>query len=271
MNKLYLIIAITIIFSGCDLDSNLFNTESISEYKLPGNTIAKEFIDTVKFPSDGKMLYGFWIKSEGKHPRLTILYCHGNKHSLDEYWDRVMLFHRLDYNVLIFDYRGFGKSEGTSSEESLYTDAKAALNYVYSKGVRQDSIIVYGYSLGNVPAIYLAANTLKPLGLISEAPFASANSLTQGSTVLDIPAGWLTSDLYDNASQIKNIKAPYLLFHGQDDDFVRYRDNGRVVFENAPEPKILLLIEGAKHTDIPSIMGYDAYLKAISSWVEEVK
>ena len=103
--------------------------------------------------------------------------------------------------------------------------------------------------------------------LIAEAPFASANSLTQASLSLDIPALWLTRGKFDNAEKIRRIKTPFLLLHGEDDDFVRFRDNGKVIFENAPQPKSLTLVPGAKHHDIPEKMGIDNYLKVVSDWI----
>jgi len=268
MTHIFLFIPL-FLFSTCELDTNLFNPKEIDEYRLPGNTIQISLIEQVTFESDGNTIYGYWVKSNGLQPNLTILYCHGNKHSIDEYWDRVMYLHQLGVNILIFDYRGYGLSEGEPSEKGLYADGEAALNYVLSLDeVSASSLILYGYSLGNVVSIYLAAEKITPLCLIAESPFASANSLTQGSTVLDIPSRWLTDGEFDNAEKIKHINTPFLLFHGEDDDFVRYRDNGKVVYNNAPLPKSLKLIKKAGHSDVPETMGIDNYLAAIQEWIE---
>jgi hypothetical protein len=260
-------LTLTVFVAGCSLDSNLFNTRDVDHYSLPGNTIPDSLIEEVVFDSEGNTLYGYWVESDGTRPGLAMLYCHGNKHNLDEYWDRVMLYHRLGVNVFIYDYRGFGRSGGESSEDGMYRDAEAALGVVRSKGFAPDSIVIYGYSLGNVASIYLAAEKVKPRCLIAEAPFASANSLTQGSLILDIPERWLTDGEFNNAERVKRIRTPFLLIHGENDDFVRWRDNGRVVFENAPEPKRLALIPRAKHDDIPAVVGEDAYLAIISGWI----
>src|SRR5207237_708678 len=137
-------------------------------------------------------LYGFWVGSSGRRPGITLLYFHGNRDNIDRYWDRVMFLHEAGINVFIFDYRGFGKSQGTSSEAGLYADADAALAYVLSRpGVSRDSVGFYGFSLGNVPAIHLAAERMRPLFLVAESPFASASSLTQAALSLDLPAGWV--------------------------------------------------------------------------------
>ena len=263
------IVIMAIFFPGCmSMDAFLFNNSAKDSYELPGNTIADSLINEVKLDSDGYTLYGYWIESSGERVGITILYCHGNKDNIDEYWDRVMLLHKLGANIFIFDYRGFGRSEGETSEEGLYADGEVALDYVLStQGVSPDSLCIYGYSLGNVVSIYLTARIAPPLCLIAEAPFASANSLTQSAITIDIPPLWLTDGEFDNAEKIRDIECPLLLFHGDSDDMVRYRDNGRIVFENAPEPKSLAFIEGANHDDIPDIMGSDNYLSRIEELI----
>ena len=269
MKKIIFVCLLTLIFSaGCQLDNFLFNEKKISRYELPGNNIPDSLITQVTFESGGNKLYGYWVKGEGIKNNITILYCHGNKYNIDNYWDRVMYLHKLGVNVFIYDYRGFGLSDGESSEEGLHQDGVAALNFIQQKyGVKKEDLVLYGYSLGNVVSIYLAAEIVKPKCLIAESPFASANSLTQGSVVLDIPAGWLTTGKFDNAAEIKKINTSFLLLHGSDDDFVRYKDNGRVVFENAPQPKTLKLVDGAKHTDVPEKMGIDAYLNCLIGFI----
>ena len=268
--KILLVASLLLLIASCTMDDFLFNNEPIDNYLLPGNTIPDSLIEAVSFESEGNTLYGFWIASNGARPGITMLYCHGNKHNIDEYWDRVMLLHRLGINIFIFDYRGFGKSQGESSESGLYADGEAALNYVLSRtDVFADSICLYGYSLGNVVSIYLSAEKFDPLCLFAEAPFASANSLTQGSSIIDIPPLWLTDGEFNNADRVKGIECPFMLIHGEDDDFVRYRDNGKIVYDNAPEPKLLALVSGAHHDDIPEILGDEQYLHIIENWIDE--
>jgi fermentation-respiration switch protein FrsA (DUF1100 family) len=269
MKKLILIWSFfTLLFTTCSLDDNLFNAEKIESYNLPGNTIPENLITEVTLNSEGNNIYGIWVSSNGERSGITILYCHGNKHNIDEYWDRVMLFHKLGVNVFIFDYQGFGKSEGEPSEKGLYSDSEAALEYVQSRAeYNPDSLCFYGYSLGNVASIYLAAQIQNPLCLFSEAPFASANSLTQGSVVLDVQPRWLTNGKFDNVGNIKVINTPFLLFHGEDDDFVRYRDNGKVLYDAAPNPKELVLVKDAVHNNVPYVMGEDKYITKMRDWI----
>ncbi len=267
-NKMLTITLFVLILVSCSLDSNLFNPEEIDAYQLPGNTISTNLIEEVVLDSEGNKIYGIWISSNGERPGITFLYCHGNKHNIDEYWDRVMLLHKLGINIFIFDYRGYGKSEGESSEEGLFADSKTALDYVRSRSeYYSDSLCYYGYSLGNVASIYLAAEIQDPLCLFSEAPFASANSLTQGSLVLDIQPRWLIDGEFNNVENIRKINSPLMLFHGENDDFVRYRDNGKLVYNAAPNPKEIVLVANAVHTNVPYIMGKENYLNRIKEWI----
>ena len=259
---------IGLMIASCTLDEHLFNPQEIEEYHLPGNTIPSNLIEEVVLNSKGNTIYGFWISSSGERSGITFLYCHGNKHNIDEYWDRVMLLHDLGVNVFIFDYRGYGKSEGESSEKGLFEDSETALNYVRNRPEYfPDSLCYYGYSLGTVASIYLAAEIQDPLCLFSEAPFASANSLIQGSLILDIQPLWLTSKEFDNLKNIKKINTPFLLMHGENDDFVRFRDNGELVFNAAPEPKELVLVKNAVHNNIPYVMGKDNYINTLKNWI----
>lgn len=255
--------------SACELDGFLFNAKEVEQYELPDNTIPQNLLEQVTFDSEGNTLYGYWVASNGERPGITIVYCHGNKHNIDEYWDRVMFLHQLGVNIFIFDYRGYGLSEGECSEDGLYADGDAALNYVLSRNdvATIDSVCFYGYSLGNVVSIYLASSNTNPLCLFAESPFASANSMTQSSLSLDIPTRWLTDGEFDNVEKIKQISTPLMLLHGQDDDFVRYRDNGKLIYKNAPEPKELVLIPKAVHDNVPEVMGVDSYLDAITRWI----
>jgi len=269
MKRSILVPSFVFLFLSCTMDPFLFNSKPADSYALPGNTISPELIHEISFNSGGNTIYGIWVASNGTRPGLTLLYCHGNKHGIDEYWDRVMFLHDIGVNILIFDYRGYGKSEGESSESGLHEDGLAALKYIQDHySVSGDSLILYGYSLGNVASIYLAAEQVNPLVLFAECPFASSTSLTQGASGLDLPDRWLTDGTYNNAELIQYIETHFCLLHGEIDDFVRWKDNGRVVWEGAPDPKELHLVSGANHTDIPQTLGMDRYQSLINNTIK---
>ena len=99
-----LLLMILLTFSSCEMDGFLFNERQIDHYTLPGNTIPDSLLEEVVIQSEGNNLYGYLVKSANPLTSKTILYCHGNKHNLDEYWDRIVWLHELGSNIFVFDY-----------------------------------------------------------------------------------------------------------------------------------------------------------------------
>ena len=251
--------------SSCSLDSFLYNQQKLDHYYLSTVVIPESNRRLITFSSEGKTLYGFYVfRTDTLDVGLTVLYCHGNKRNIKEYWNRVELFYQMGLRCLIFDYRGFGMSEGEPTASGLYADGRAALRFVQdSLNVDSAQLVLYGFSLGNVISIDLAAGSVNPYRLIAEAPFASAEALLDNSTPLDIPGSFVIDDNLNNAERVRSIRAPLLLLHGDADDFIPWSSNGRIVYENAPQPKELELVRGANHTDIPWIMGAEYYQNRI--------
>jgi len=261
--------ALLSLFAACKLDDFLFNRKKLSSYSLSSNVIPDSMRTFVSLSSRGNRIYGFYVKSSGAHPDGTILYCHGNLESIEPYWERVELLYRAGYNVFIFDYEGYGMSEGECSEEALYADGRAALAYIRSRpDVNQAHVVFYGWSLGAVVAIDLAARASTPRVLVCESPFASGEALVQSGTLIDIPGDIVLKGEYDNAARIREVHAPFLLFHGTDDRFIDITKNGEVIFNNANEPKEFIRVPGAGHTTVPWTMGADAYIKAVAGFIE---
>jgi fermentation-respiration switch protein FrsA (DUF1100 family) len=254
-----------LLFSSCSLDSFLYNQQKLDHYNLSTAVIPESNRRLITFSSEGKTLYGFYVfRTDTLDAGLTVLYCHGNKRSIEEYWNRVELFYQMGLRCLIFDYRGFGMSEGEPTASGLYADGRAALRFVQdSLNVDSAQLVLYGFSLGNVISIDLAAGSVNPYRLIAEAPFASAEALLHNSTPLDVPGGFVIDDNLNNAERVRSIRTPLLLLHGDADDFIPWSSNGRIVYENAPQPKELELVQGANHTDIPWIMGVEYYRNRI--------
>jgi alpha-beta hydrolase superfamily lysophospholipase len=257
------------LFSSCKLDTMLFNAKKLTSYTLSNRVIPDSLRTFVSLTSRGNRIYGFYVKSSGVHPDGTILYCHGNLESIEPYWERVELLFRAGYNVFIYDYEGYGMSEGECSEEALYADGRASLAYLLSRpDVNKAHIVFYGWSLGAVVAIDLAARQSTPRVLVCESPFASGEALVQSGTLIDIPGNVVIKGDYNNAAKIRDVHAPFLLFHGTDDRFIDITKNGQVIFDNANEPKKFIRVDGAGHTTVPWTMGADAYIKALVDFIE---
>ncbi|MCP4439625.1 MAG: alpha/beta hydrolase, partial [Aureispira sp.] len=205
----------------------------------------------------------------------VIMYCHGNAAHMDVYWPRAQLLANVasknQYGVLMIDYRGYGKSEGTSTESGLYADVNSALEWLKGNGLTGDRLVMYGFSMGTAPATELTANpqVMTPSKLILEAPFASAEVMAQDASKLAIPGSFLTNLKIDNAEEIKKIQQPFLWLHGEDDDFLSIHTHGSVVAKGYQgSSKTEVRVDGAGHSTVPNTMGYEEYMDVIKHFLQ---
>ena len=266
--KMLTYVGMTIVLCGCfDLDNSLFNNETLKAYNLRTTVISESLRTQVIMTSQGKKIYGYFITSPDTSEKNVVLYNHGNRDHLQFYWDRVELFYKMGFNVFIYDYQGYGMSEGEPTEEGIYSDANAAYHYLQSKGFHDTLITVYGFSLGGAPATNLAANTFTPKRLILESAFASATALTQSGTLLDLPSTFVMKGEYNNAEKIKRVTSPVLILHGVDDKFIDIEKNGKVIYRNANEPKKFIAVPEADHSEVPWKMGEAVYIDTVKNFI----
>jgi len=190
--------------------------------------------------SDGVRLAAWYVPADG--PGRTVLFCHGNARNMSTRLASVEIFHRLGLGVLIFDYRGYGRSEGRPDEEGTYRDAEAAWEYLATdRGTRPERIILFGRSLGGAVAAHLAEKH-RPAALILESTFTSAPDL--GQELLPVfPVRWLARVRYDTLARVPHLACPKLFVHSLQDDLIPFA-HGRRLFEAAAEPKYFLEIRG---------------------------
>ena len=188
------------------------------------------FESTYISTSDGILINVFLLKQK---PELlvtapTIIYFHGNAGNIGHrLLNASELYHTLECNILLVEYRGFGHSQGTPSEAGIYKDAEAAINYLLSlSGIAKDKIILFGRSLGGAVAIHLAQHSQlsqKISAIIVENTFTSipevAKLLFNCKLVKFIPK-WVYKSKYDSLSKIKSIKVPILFLSGLDDELI---------------------------------------------------
>ena len=255
-------------WSCLDLDSFMFNQARLSSYQLSTAVIPESQRSRIAMKSEDKTIYGYFVRSNGGHPQLTVLYHHGRRDNLQYYWDRVELLYRMGFNVFVYDYKGFGMSEGEPGEGAIYADARAAQAYVAARpDVDPKGIVQYGFSLGCVAAVELAAAAPAPRALVLEAPFASSTTLVQSGTLLDIPGSYVMRGDYDNAGKISGVHAPLLLLHGVDDTFIDIDRNAQVIYDNANPPKVFLRVPGANHSEIPDKLGIEQYILTVAGFL----
>lgn len=190
--------------------------------------------------SDGVSLHGWFIPSSDTYR--VVLFCHGNAGNISHRLDSIRIFHDLGLSVLIFDYRGYGLSDGQPSEEGTYRDAEAAWVYLTEqRGFAGHQIIVFGRSLGAAIGAHLARKT-RPAALIVESAFASVPDVAARHYWF-LPVRWLSRFKYPTADYVRDVYSPTLVIHSRDDE-INPIDQGREIFNFANEPKAFLEILG---------------------------
>ena len=167
--------------------------------------------------SDGLTLHGWFVPAE--NARAVLLFCHGNAGNISDRLDSIRIFHGLRLSTFIFDYRGYGRSEGRPSEEGTGLDAEAAWRHLTeTRGVSERGILVFGRSLGGAVAANLAAKH-EPRGLIIESAFTSVPDLAAQLYPL-LPAILLCCYRYDTEQALRRVRSRTLIVHSVDDDLI---------------------------------------------------
>jgi fermentation-respiration switch protein FrsA (DUF1100 family) len=212
--------------------------------EITPDAVALDYEDVTLRTEDGESLHGWFVP----HPSAvaTLLFCHGNAGNISHRLDSIRLFHELGLNVLIFDYRGYGLSSGTASEQGTYRDADAAWEYlVGERGIPPQRIVLFGRSLGAAVASDLATRT-QPGAVILESAFTSVPDMA-ARLYPWLPVRWLASYRYDNAAKIRNISSPVLVMHSRDDEIIPFA-HGERLYALANEPKRMFELRGG-HND----------------------
>lgn len=219
-------------------------------------------------------IYGVFIGDTTTITTDTLLvYFHGQSKHMDHYFSRASLLANVggkyNYNVLMMDYRGYGMSEGLSSEQGLFEDANAVINWIQEQGVNPQKTVFYGYSLGAIPAIDRMAyrSDFQPAKLIIEAPLASVEYLVHSSTIIQVNPDFVTNLDFENAEKIKDVDEPLLWMHGAEDTYVAI-ENGEIIYNNhGGSVKEAERVSECDHSEVPIIMGVDLYLDRILNFI----
>ncbi len=213
---------------------------------------------------DGVQLHGWFVPGDSE---VTWLWFHGNAGNISHRLDNLRRLHdELRVAVFLFDYRGYGRSRGTPSEEGTYLDAEAALAYLRSRDdVDVDRIVYFGRSLGAAVAVELATRH-PPYAVILESPFPSIQDMAR-RTYPFLPVGRFLRTRYDSMAKVGRLAAPLLVLHGDRDDVVPL-EAGRKLFDGAKEPKVFYAIRGAGHNDT-YVVGGREYFRVLREFVAD--
>lgn len=193
---------------------------------------------------DGEILHAWWVPASARFPegRGIVLFFHGNAGNISHRLDYLLMFNRLGYATLIVDYRGYGRSSGTPSEQGTYRDALAAWQWLAQKrNAAAQDIVIAGESLGGAVASWLAAQHA-PRALLLMSTFTSVPDLAVQLYPF-MPVRLITRFSYDNLANLRRISSPLLVAHSRDDEIVPFV-HGQALFAAAAGPRQFLEMRG---------------------------
>lgn len=228
-----------------------FLADKIIFQPQPAFSLQEDSILKLSAPNGEKISAKFFPNERAE---FTILFSHGNAEDIFGSQPFFEQLRDLGFNVLAYDYRGYGTSDGTPSEEKSYEDAETAYDYLVNElKIAPAKIIVHGRSLGAAVSIDLAARK-KCAGLIVESAFVSAFRVLTRYPIYPF-------DKFRNIKKIKLVKSPVLFIHGKRDEIIPFR-HGEMLFAAANEPKSALWLDEANHNNVASA-GKEVYRQAI--------
>ena len=222
-----------------------------------------EYEDVSFRAGDGTLLHGWFLPGKG---RGTLLFCHGNAGNISHRLDSLEIFHRLGLSVFLFDYRGYGISEGKPSEEGVYSDVEGAWRWLTEeRGIRPEAIVLFGRSLGGAAAAW-AAQKYSPAGLILESTFTSLADIGKHHYFF-LPVKLIVGNSFDTLGKMKNISCPVLVAASPEDEIVP-GEQGQILFEAARPPKSFLQLKGDHNWGFMSTGR--AYVQGLDTFLDEV-
>ena len=212
---------------------------------------------------DGLKLSAWYIPSDGA--KGFLVFCHGNAGNISHRLDSIRIFHQLRLNVLIFDYRGYGMSEGEPTEKGTYLDAEAAYDFlVNTKGAVPSRVIIFGRSLGSAVAAELALRR-RAGALIIESGFTSVPDLGK-KFYPHLPVRLMSRFHYETIRKVGRLGLPKLFIHSPADEIIPY-EQGRRLFEAAAGPKEFLEIHGDHNEGF--LLSGDTYINGLGKFIDE--
>ena len=223
------------------------------------------FSEVVVETEDGERLHGWWVPAT-RAPRLGhVLFLHGNAGNIGDRVPHLELLAGAGFDVLAFDYRGYGRSTGRAGEQGTYLDARAALEVMRCQdGVDPARIIYLGESLGGAIALELALHS-PPAGLVLQSTFTGIRDMARLHYPF-IPRA-AVPDAYPSLRLVTRLRAPLLVLHGDRDEIVPLM-YGQALFDAAPEPKAMHVFRGVAHNDVLARAGRE-WADAIARWAAQ--
>jgi uncharacterized protein len=230
--------------------------------------LGRPFEEVTVTTSDGLKLHGWFFPSATNSVRLgeVVLYCHGNGGNIGHRLGACAALLETGVNVLLFDYRGYGRSEGRPTEEGTYLDAQAAYRWLTQRGFAPAHILAFGESLGGAVAVELALRE-RLCGIVLQSSFTSIPDV--GAELFPwLPVRWLATIHYNSRAKLEKVRVPVMVMHSRSDRLVGF-SHAQANFASANEPKLLWELAG-DHNDSLSdrkkfVEGVEKFLALIES------
>lgn len=262
--------AVPLLLAGC-VQSMFYYPDRV-RYETP-DVLGLRY-EPVQFTSaDGTRLSGWFLpaadRKNAKEAKGTVVHFHGNAQNMSAHWRFVAWLPKQDYNVFVFDYRGYGESEGTPEPKGVFEDSSAALNHVRSRAdVDPERLFVFGQSLGGTNAIAVvgSGNRAGVKAAAIESTFYSYSSIANDKLS---SAGLLVSDDYAASKYVAAISPiPLLLIHGTTDAVIPHAHSQRLLAA-AREPKRLIEVPDAGHLEPMTALRFGhTYRQALTDFFE---
>jgi fermentation-respiration switch protein FrsA (DUF1100 family) len=225
--------------------------------------ISLEYEEIFFTTKDEIIISGWYIPAENE--KGVLIFCHGNAGNISHRLDSIKNFNKLGLSVLIFDYRGYGKSDGKPSERGTYLDAAAAWEYLINvKHKSPENIILFGRSLGAAIAAETALRN-NPAGLIIESAFTSVPDMGKKFYPW-LPVKLISKFKYSTVDKINLIKCPKLIIHSSQDEVIPF-EHGKLLFESASKPKDFLEIKGDHNEGF--LLSGNIYINGLRKFLDE--
>lgn len=253
LNRLFLVFGCMVVWLvGCQVD-RIAKPLIFHNTKFPigrWNERPSDCVEARFTNARDEVLHGWYFPFAGT-PKAVILYCHGNGENVSNHVRTAgELRDRLQSSVFVFDYAGYGKSEGEPSTAGILEDGRAARRWLAQQsGVKESDIVVFGQSLGGSVAVDLAAKD-GARGLIVESSFTSLGDM--GRQFLPfLPVNWLLKENLASVKKIGNFRGPVFISHGKADSVIPF-EQGERLHKAANEPKTFYIPKpGLDHHSAP--------------------
>ena len=231
-----------------------------SDYGIPRDRVQEEWFES----GDGELLYGWYCRAEA--PIASAVFCHGNTGNLTTIAEIMPYLMRAGYNVLVFDYRGYGRSSGIPSFGGVVADGITAARF--HEKIRPNDLpsILYGFSLGGAVAAQVIQH--HPFdGMILQSTFTSLPDITR-AVFPRLPLHLLAGNLFDTKSVVRRLRVPLLLIHGTADE-VCPPWMAHVLHDACPAAKRLHTIDGGLHKDL-FMRDSDAIVESVTRFIADL-